>query len=184
MANEVIRKLTPEEQELEKKKHELASLETELIQSELDLATLRAELTDFEGRYLRAVGCLYAELDKIEAQIAEAQARRRPNDSDAQKKAACARAQAEESAQSATFTTETKPKPTEHLKKYIVRLLNASIPISLPTKPTVPVGKPLWQRLMLHTKMVMRLNCEASLRIGKTVPTQLREKESELISSV
>ena len=38
---------TPEERELEKKKNELAALEAELIQCELDLATLRAELTPY-----------------------------------------------------------------------------------------------------------------------------------------
>ena len=78
MAGEIIRSQTPEERELEKKKAELAALEIELIQREIDLATLRAELTDFESRYLRTVGVLYAELDDIEAQIAEAQARRNP----------------------------------------------------------------------------------------------------------
>ena len=65
MASEIIRNRTPEERELEKKKAEFASLEAELIQRELDLATLRAELRDFESRYLRTVGVLYAELDEI-----------------------------------------------------------------------------------------------------------------------
>jgi hypothetical protein len=51
------------------------------------LATLRAELADFESRYLRTVGTLYAELDEIEAQIAEAEARRMPSDSKAQEQA-------------------------------------------------------------------------------------------------
>ena len=74
MASEIISNRTPEEQELEKKKAELAALEAELIQRELDLATFRAELTEFETRYLSIVGVRYAELDEIEAQIAEAQA--------------------------------------------------------------------------------------------------------------
>ena len=51
---------TPEERELENKKAELASLEADLVQRELDLATLRAELTIFENGYLRTVGLLYA----------------------------------------------------------------------------------------------------------------------------
>jgi hypothetical protein len=87
MATEIIKNQTPEERELEKKQAELASLEAELIQRELDLATLRAELAEFESRYLRTVGVLYAELDEIEAQIAEAQARRKPSDSEAQERA-------------------------------------------------------------------------------------------------
>jgi septal ring factor EnvC (AmiA/AmiB activator) len=73
MVTEVIKNQTPEERELKRKQTELDSLETELIQRELDLATLRAELAEFESRYLRTVGVLYAELDEIEAQIAEAQ---------------------------------------------------------------------------------------------------------------
>lgn len=117
MSADIVSNHTPEERELEKKQAELAVLEAELIQRELDLVTLRAELTEFEGRYLRTVGFLYAELDEIEAQIAETQARRRPNDADAKEKAACARAQADESAQNATPIAETKLKPTEDLKK-------------------------------------------------------------------
>ena len=116
MRTEIIRNRTPEEQELEKKKVELASLEADLIQRELDLATLHAELAEFEGRYLRTVGVLYAELDEIEAQIAEAEARCRPNDDDAWEKAGHARARAKESAQTATPIDATRIKPTEDLK--------------------------------------------------------------------
>jgi hypothetical protein len=72
MSTDIIRSQTPEEHELERKQAELVALEAELIQRELDLATLRAELAYFESRYLRTVGVLYAELDEIEAQIAEA----------------------------------------------------------------------------------------------------------------
>jgi hypothetical protein len=74
----------PEERELENKKAALASLEADLIQRELDLATLRAELTAFETGYLGTDGPLYAELDEILAQIAEAQARLTPSDLGAQ----------------------------------------------------------------------------------------------------
>jgi chromosome segregation ATPase len=95
------RRLTPEEQELEKKSAELLTLESELAQRELDLATLRAELVAFEARYLSKVGVLYAELDEIEAQIAEVQARLSPKDDRVQQKAAQARAQAQQSAQTA-----------------------------------------------------------------------------------
>ena len=107
----------PEERELENKKAELASLEAELVQRELDFATLRTELRSVESRYLGTVGILYAELDQIEAEIAEAEARRRPSDLGAQDHATRARTQAEESAQTARAAGESKPKPTESLKK-------------------------------------------------------------------
>lgn len=107
----------PEERELENKKAELASLEGDLIQRELDLATSRADLAEFEFRYLRAVGVLYAELDEILARIAEAQARRTPSDVGAQAHAERARAQAGESSEAASAIREPKSKPTESLKK-------------------------------------------------------------------
>lgn len=115
------RRLTPEEQELEKKSAELLALETELAQRELELATLRAELRAFEGRYIGTVGVLYAELDEIEAQIAEAQARLTPSDNRAQQQAAQARTQAQQSAQTARAVQklgeQKKFTASENLKK-------------------------------------------------------------------
>jgi DnaJ-domain-containing protein 1 len=71
MSNNLTRRLTPEEQELEKKQCELSALETQLVERELELATVQAELHAVEGEYLRVVGSRYTELDRIEAQIAE-----------------------------------------------------------------------------------------------------------------
>ncbi|MDJ0686903.1 MAG: hypothetical protein QNJ41_00175 [Xenococcaceae cyanobacterium MO_188.B32] len=71
MENGIIHKLTPEQEELEKKKIELATLETELAEKELDLATFQAELNAFEKEYMRVIGVRYTELDRIEAQINE-----------------------------------------------------------------------------------------------------------------
>ena len=89
---------TPEERELEKKRSELAILEEELAQRELELTTLQSELRAFEARYLRIVGIHYAELDELEAQIAETQARLSPKDDELQEQASQARTQAQESA--------------------------------------------------------------------------------------
>jgi len=115
----LIRNQTPEEKELSRKLSELAELETELAQSELDLATLRAELHTFQESYLRTVGIRLAELDEIEAQIAEAEARLRPKDNRFHEKAAHARAQAKQSAEATGTTEEPKKekfKPSEPLK--------------------------------------------------------------------
>ena len=71
MENGIIHKLTPEQEELEKKKIELARLETELAEKELNLATFQAELNAFEKEYMRVIGVRYTELDRIEAQINE-----------------------------------------------------------------------------------------------------------------
>ena len=71
MDYEIVHKLTPEQEELEKKKAELAALETELAEKELHLATFQAELNAFEKEYMRVIGVRYTELDRIEAQIEE-----------------------------------------------------------------------------------------------------------------
>jgi len=73
---------TPEEEEVDKKLTELNELESELAQRELDLATLHGESRAFEIQYLRIIGTRYAELDEIEAQIAELQARFTPKRQD------------------------------------------------------------------------------------------------------
>lgn len=74
MVLEVVRKQTPEEEELLRKREELASVRAALAERELELADFRAQLKSFEGRYLRQVGVLYAELDDWEAKIAEIEA--------------------------------------------------------------------------------------------------------------
>ena len=79
MALEIVRKLTPEEEELLRKREELASVRAALAERELELADLRALLKSFEGRYLRQVGVLYAELDEWEAKIAEIEASLKPS---------------------------------------------------------------------------------------------------------
>lgn len=63
--------LTPEEQELARKRDEQDALESELAECELRSANLRGELRAFEQRYLHVVGLRYAELDELKAQVAE-----------------------------------------------------------------------------------------------------------------
>lgn len=116
-----IKSKTPEERELDLKRVELAELQAELSERELDLITLQAELRSFEGRYLRIVGIKYAELDELNARIAEARANAHPEDAESSEKAKTARHQAEESARQVTEGVDLsqKPqfKPTEELKR-------------------------------------------------------------------
>jgi hypothetical protein len=74
MSREIVRKRTPEEEELLRKREELAGVRATLAERELELADLRAQLKSFEGRYLRQVGVLYAELDDLDARVAELEA--------------------------------------------------------------------------------------------------------------
>ena len=121
MTKRITHITSPEARELGKKKAELASLEMRLAERELDLATLQAELHSFERTYLRIVGSRLAELDEIEAKIAEAVARHKPKDRETQERASQARAQAQESAQAVEAehgADKREPfRPSDNLKK-------------------------------------------------------------------
>ncbi len=93
--------LTPEDEELQRKKAALAELEVQLADRELELATFRADLVHFEKRYLQTVGRRYAIFDDLRAQIAEARARQNPHRPEASDQARQARSKAAESARAA-----------------------------------------------------------------------------------
>ena len=121
MSKPSTRQVTPEERELRRKAAELVTLEGELAERELELVTLQNELRAFEIRYLRAVGALYAELDELEAQLAEAEARQHPKEHSFRQRATQARAKANESAHAVSTVPSTKEEddfqPGNELKK-------------------------------------------------------------------
>lgn len=90
--------LTPEEIELNKKQRVLDRLKDRLADREEEMTDLRAELERFEARYKMEVGRLYADLDEIDAQIAEEEYKLVPDDEEIKKKAEELRRRAEESA--------------------------------------------------------------------------------------
>jgi hypothetical protein len=96
LTTDIVRRVSPEEEELAKKREELAQLQAQLAERELFLTNLRAELSAFEGQYLRQVGTLYAELDEWNAKIAERLAKEEGTE-EARSAAEQARTQAEES---------------------------------------------------------------------------------------
>lgn len=121
MSKSVQRRQTPEDIELVKKQEEVRELEAEFAEKELTLATLRADLHCFEIRYIRQIGSLYAVLDDLEAQIAEAVARQHPRNERARNVAEQARSKARKSASEAAPADETHVsgdefKPSERLK--------------------------------------------------------------------
>jgi hypothetical protein len=79
MSGKIVRRLKPEEEEVLRKREELAAIRTTLADRELELVDLKSQLAGFEGRYLRQVGTLYGELDEWKARIAELQARLDPS---------------------------------------------------------------------------------------------------------
>lgn len=95
----LARRETPEERELGRKKEELDALKGVLEDEELILATQRAGVFLFERSYMRQVGSLYAELDDLEAKLADVLAQRDPKDETAQHRAYSARKQADATSQ-------------------------------------------------------------------------------------
>jgi chromosome segregation ATPase len=79
MSGQITRRLKPEEKEILRKREELAAIRATLAERELELVDLRSQLAAFEGRYLRQVGTLYAELDEWKARISELRARLDPS---------------------------------------------------------------------------------------------------------
>ena len=65
----ITRRLKPEEEEILRKREELTAARAALAGRELELVDLRSGLAAFEGRYLRQVGSLYAELDEWKARL-------------------------------------------------------------------------------------------------------------------
>jgi hypothetical protein len=98
MSRPIIRRLKPEEEEVLRKREELAAIRATLAERELELVDLRSQLASFEGRYLRQVGTLYADLDEWKARISELEAGLHPS--------AASTAQAEEARKHARKTYE------------------------------------------------------------------------------
>jgi hypothetical protein len=136
-------------------------LQAELTDRELFLASLRAELAAFEGRYLREVGVLYAELDDWNAKIAELTAETDGSEG-AKSAAAEARSQAEESyagahgeaAKAAEFS------PSPELKK----LFREVVKQIHPDYASDEADRLVRNRLMAAANLAYRRSGEAALR--------------------
>jgi hypothetical protein len=71
MPAEIILQQNPDDAVLVSKREQLAAIRLTLAERESELVQFRAQLKLFENRYFREVGILYADLDDIEARIAE-----------------------------------------------------------------------------------------------------------------
>jgi hypothetical protein len=71
MPAEIVLKQTPDAASLVDKREALAAVRALLAEREADLVQFRAQLKAFENRYFRQAGVLYADLDDLEARIAE-----------------------------------------------------------------------------------------------------------------
>jgi len=117
MSGHLTRRLKPEEEEILRKSEELAAIRTTLAELELELVDLRSQLATFEGRYLRQVGSLYAELDEWKARLSELRAKTDPSPA-AQARAEEAREQARQTYEDAHGMASQAPdfKPSPELR--------------------------------------------------------------------
>ncbi len=119
--NETTSLISYTDQELERLKCQLRILEDRLANEEVCLASLEAEYYAFQRKYLVAVGSLIAELDLVEAKIAELLFRLHPDQPMAEKQYDDAQERAHASAEEAQRATEIPPHkttfhPSEDLK--------------------------------------------------------------------
>lgn len=112
--------MLPEEEELIRLESEQATLEDQLANAELALETIKLETNLFQHHYYQIVGRLYAELDRLVAQIARAEAGLDVDNPEAQVQAEVAEEQAQKSAEEAGLAEKQPilpPKITPELKQ-------------------------------------------------------------------
>jgi len=118
----------PEERELRHKQEVLRAKEALLVEKELELSSLFAELLHFRGLYTEAVGRLYVELDQLRARHARHAAHASPDDLHAERRAREAERRAKDSrSEFDAARAETAPylhraEPTPDLKETYRRL--------------------------------------------------------------
>jgi hypothetical protein len=103
----------PEEEELARHETEQAELRDRVAAAEEALETAKAETAQFQRRYYGAVGQLYADLDDLDAKIAELLSRKKPADRGLIERAIQARRRAEQTTQEIGKATAADGPPPE-----------------------------------------------------------------------
>ncbi len=153
MSQSLVRRLSPEEEELEAKKLELEGLEIELAERELELRTSQSELEVFAVRYHRKMGPLYVQLDELLATNAEQVAAEAPDDEEAERRAKEARKQAEESASAydehddGDLEDQAKEPPSAELKSLYRKLARRYHPDLADSKEDVPARVAMMKKI-------------------------------------
>jgi hypothetical protein len=102
--------MLPEEKELARLETEQTELKEQVTSAELILETTKTETSQFQHRYYRAVGGLYAQLDALEAQISNLRVAQAPDDAPLRAHARAAKERATKSAKEAGLV-EAQPEP-------------------------------------------------------------------------
>ncbi len=126
------------DQELTRLVSDQAMLAEQVISAELELETVKTEIAQFQSRYYEIVGRFYAQLDELDAQIANAHAGLSPDDAAAQVHAQAAQEQARKSAEEAGLIEAQPPPPlviTPQLKQAFRRAAMMMHPDRATTEP-------------------------------------------------
>ena len=99
------------DQEIARLISDQSTLADEVVSAELELETIITETAQFQRRYHEVVGRLYAQLDELDAQIANAQSGLSPDDVAAKVHAQAAQEQARKSAEEAGLIEVQPPPP-------------------------------------------------------------------------
>ncbi len=121
----VIQILSPQAEQLQAKRRELAERRRQIVDKELELSTAKSALHLFERRYQNVVGPMYAKLDRVKAQVLGLAANFYPNAENFQEEAKAAHEHADEFEQEKSAETKKPDKefnPPEILKKLFRRV--------------------------------------------------------------
>lgn len=127
--------MLPEEEELTRLEGEQADLEEQVTSAELALATLKAETAQFKHRYYQSVGRLYAQLDELDAEIANKKAEQFPNDISARAHAQAATEQWKKSAEEAGLA-EAQPAPPSVITPELKQIYRQAAKLLHPDRAT------------------------------------------------
>ncbi|MCU1337103.1 MAG: hypothetical protein JWO19_2684 [Bryobacterales bacterium] len=155
----------PEDQELGRKIAELESLQSELADRELYLTNLRVDLAAFERRYTGIVGKRYAEIDEIEAKIAEHFSRVHPENQRAHDFAAQARSQAQASRTNVESSLALKSADSLPPRSQTLKNLYREVAKRIhPDLATSPADRLVREKLMADANRAFEEGDEARLR--------------------
>lgn len=157
-----VKSRRPEEAELSKKLEEVAALQSRLADLDLYLLNLRLELAEFENFYCTKVGPAYAELDEVEALIAERAAQKKPDDAMSAEFAGAARRRADESRRAVVDAATELAHPTR--SESLRDLYRAAAKQMHPDLATDDADRRLRERLMTEVNLAYARGDEPGLR--------------------
>lgn len=161
-SNDMSRPNTSLEDDTASRQAKFEALCKELAEKELELATLENELAFFEHTYARRVGNLYAELDRLEAEIAHELYRLHPDpEHQAGYEAAEWKARVNQQAVDEKLTGEEQkpPSPSEELRNLFRKVAK----IIHPDLATDEEERAFRTRLMARANAAYKRNDEAAL---------------------